>query len=195
MDCYNNREHVSATTIFDIDMIPEVAKWRWRTVEKGKTVKSLYIVTTDKNHLAYEPIVIYLHRLIMNAQKGQEIDHINGNSLDNRRQNLRLATRTQQCMNTCLRSDNSLGVRGVILDKRFDTYRFEIQKDNIRYYFKPYPTLVEAAFARKVAQEILFGEFARPNDDMEERFSNELSEHQREEIAEYVSTKIKEQLV
>ena len=45
------------------------------------------------------------------------IDHINGDKLDNRIENLRAATHSQNCMNRCQRSDNKSGVKGVRLKK------------------------------------------------------------------------------
>jgi len=59
---------------------------------------------------------IYFHRLVMNAPKGIEIDHKNGDRLDNRRSNLRLATRSQNEQNKLgVRPDSKSGVRGVEL--------------------------------------------------------------------------------
>ncbi|MBL0320755.1 MAG: HNH endonuclease [Alphaproteobacteria bacterium] len=42
---------------------------------------------------------VYMHRYIMTAKAGQEVDHINGNKLDNRKENLRLASHSQNCKN------------------------------------------------------------------------------------------------
>lgn len=55
----------------------------------------------------------YLHRLIMNAQKGEHIDHINGDGLDNRKANLRRATRSTNMANQ-RRPAGKSGYRGVV---------------------------------------------------------------------------------
>lgn len=55
---------------------------------------------------------VYMHRMIAGAEKGQEVDHINGDGLDNSRENLRIATRAQNCRNTPKRTAAS-GYRGV----------------------------------------------------------------------------------
>lgn len=83
---------------------------------------------------------IYLHRLIMDCPDDLEVDHIYHNLLDNRKSQLRLATSSQQKMNTRLRKDNRAGHRGIYFDtdrqkwavhlkdgdrrvtKRFDSY-------------------------------------------------------------------------
>lgn len=57
--------------------------------------------------------IIYLHREIMNAQPGQDVDHINGNKLDNTTVNLRLCTRQQNLANKPPRKDSKLQVKGV----------------------------------------------------------------------------------
>lgn len=54
----------------------------------------------------------YMHREIMKAPKGTEIDHINCNSFDNRKENLRFASRSLQCINTRWKLGVS-GFRGV----------------------------------------------------------------------------------
>ena len=55
---------------------------------------------------------ILLHHLIMGQKPGLQIDHINGNRLDNRETNLRHVTRSQQKMNSARRRDNRSGCRG-----------------------------------------------------------------------------------
>jgi len=66
---------------------------------------------------------ICMHRLIMNAPEGTEIDHRNGNKLDNRRQNLRLVPASVNNLNRRPRKDNSSGYPGVCWDKREKRWR------------------------------------------------------------------------
>lgn len=54
-----------------------------------------------------------MHRLVMFAQQGQEIDHINGNRLDNRKCNLRFVTRQQNLYNKKKRNNTSSIYKGV----------------------------------------------------------------------------------
>ena len=64
---------------------------------------------------------IYLHRALMDAPDGLEVDHINGDPLDNRRQNLRLVTRAQNAQNI-RRPVGRLGIRGVCWDSERAKY-------------------------------------------------------------------------
>lgn len=62
---------------------------------------------------------VYLHRLILPVPRGIEIDHINGNTLDNRRCNLRQVTHAQNAQNRwCVNSRSTTGLRGVTFDAR-----------------------------------------------------------------------------
>ena len=66
---------------------------------------------------------IRLHRFITNCPKDKVVDHINHNTLDNRRCNLRICTARENSMN---RSDNNTGCCGVHYIKRDNTYRATI---------------------------------------------------------------------
>lgn len=61
---------------------------------------------------------ILMHRLIMSAKQGEIIDHINHNGLDNRRKNLRIASRSLNKANSRFPIDNVSGFVGVFFDKR-----------------------------------------------------------------------------
>lgn len=66
----------------------------------------------------YPDKTVYLHRLILNAPKNKEIDHINGNKLDNRKQNLRLCNRSENRGNSNGKQLSSSKFRGVYWCKR-----------------------------------------------------------------------------
>lgn len=59
---------------------------------------------------------VYLHRFILPTPIGIEVDHIDGDGMNNRRSNLRPATRSQNLCNQRIRSDNLSGSKGVSWD-------------------------------------------------------------------------------
>ena len=101
----------------------------------------------------------YLHRLIMDAPRGIEVGHINGDSLDNRRCNLRLATRAQNACNTRMRSHSTIGLKGVERDGK--RYRARITVGGKRLPLGSFDSKEEAYSAYCKAAKELHGEFAR----------------------------------
>lgn len=78
---YRNRVLMQHFTIVDEDVADLLGERRW-SIFKPRGSRTLYARSGD----------IYLHRLVMNAKPGEQLDHINGNGLDNRRSNLRFTT-------------------------------------------------------------------------------------------------------
>ena len=83
----------------------------------------------------------------MNCPDEMEVDHIYHNLLDNRKSQLRLATSSQQKMNTKKRVDNSSGQRGVYYDKSRNTWNVNINFSDMsfRKRFKNYDDAVNMA--------------------------------------------------
>lgn len=102
----------------------------------------------------------YLHRLLLGLPDA-EIDHIDGNPLNNRRSNLRLATSSQNSANTRARAGRTLP-KGVYLTKsgRFEA-KIQIKGESI--FIGVYDSPEEAARAYDKAAVIHFGDFARLN--------------------------------
>lgn len=100
----------------------------------------------------------YLHHFVMNRPKGLEVDHIYHDTLDNRKSQLRIATSSQQKMNTKIRSDNTSGHRGVYYDKSRNTWNINIRVQG-RYYRKRYKTYQEACNQADIIYENEFGEY------------------------------------
>src|SRR5688500_18808863 len=109
---------------------------------------------------------IFMHREIMKAPKGTKIDHKNRNNLDNRKNNLRFATQTENMCNRPQQNNNSSGYKGVFerRNKTCITYCARIghnKKYTILGFFK---TKLEAAVAYNIAAKKLHGEFAFQNE-------------------------------
>ena len=105
---------------------------------------------------------IKLHRLITNAQKGQFVDHIDGNPLNNTVSNLRLCRKQQNEFNTKIRSDNKSGYKGVCLTRN-GKYRAYISLNGTQYNLGVFSTKEDAARAYNSKAKKLFGEYARLN--------------------------------
>lgn len=104
--------------------------------------------------------LIRLHRFIMKVGPGEsEVDHINGNPLDNRKSNLRLATRDQNMRNIRPDRKNKHGYIGVYNEgKRFKAC---ISVNNKTVHVRgSFDTAVEAAKARDLLAYETSGEFA-----------------------------------
>jgi len=104
---------------------------------------------------------LYMHRLIMGAKKGQQVDHIHHRTLDNRKSELRLCTNSQNQHNRVKYANNSSGFKGVCFDKHRKKWKAQITL-NCKYKFLGHydtPELAYAAYCRAAAE--LHGEFAR----------------------------------
>lgn len=88
------------------------------------------------------------------------IDHINRNRADNRICNLRLATQSQNNVNSCLRLDNATGHKGVMFDVRRKKYRAYIVVDSKQKHLGRFQEFDVACAAYDRAAVELFGEFA-----------------------------------
>jgi len=102
-----------------------------------------------------------LHRLIMSAKDGEFVDHINGDTRDNRRVNLRIATATQSAQNTAKKSNSKSRFKGVT--KTNKSYRVRIRHDGKRLQIGEFKDEVEAAYFYDLASLRLHGDFGKRN--------------------------------
>lgn len=109
---------------------------------------------------------IHLHRVIMervlgrSLEKKEEVDHINGDGLDNRRENLRIATSSQNKANTPKYKNNTSGYKGVTFNKPLGKWTARIQFKKVYYHLGVFDTPEEGHQAYCAAAERLHGEFA-----------------------------------
>jgi hypothetical protein len=105
----------------------------------------------------------YLHHHILNVQN-LEVDHIDGNGLNNQKENLRLATRAENARNCKLQRNNTSGFHGVSYQKQINRWMAYIKVNGKRKYIGVYETKEAAALAYNKAAKQYHGEFAKFND-------------------------------
>ena len=112
--------------------------------------------------------VVLLHRIILSRilerplLRSEMVDHIHGNTLDNRRSELRLSTNAQNQANVGRRSDNTSGFKGVYWNKRDRRWRALIRINGKQILVGSYPTPEEAHAAYFRVAQAHYGEFANP---------------------------------
>lgn len=104
-----------------------------------------------------------MHRMIMKPSPDYEVDHRNGNRLDNRRGNLRLASDAEQARNRKKYANKSSSFKGVSWETRDKRWRAYIKIGGKMNYLGHYEFESDAATAYDEAAIRHFGEFARLN--------------------------------
>ena len=107
---------------------------------------------------------IRMHRLIMGNPKNKDVDHINGDRLDNRKKNLRVCSSSQNMSNRNVQSNNKLGVKGVIRNRTGNKFIAQIGYRRKNKFIGVFKTIRSAALAYNRAAQKYHGEFARLND-------------------------------
>lgn len=133
----------------DLDDVEKITRYSWILSDKGYAVAQINRGT------------VQMHRLIFSAEKGQEVDHINSNRTDNRKQNLRFCTRSQNMMNRRKLAEKASRYKGVSIDRaKKSKWKAEIQLDKKRVVLGRFPTEEAAARAYDAKAKELFGDFA-----------------------------------
>lgn len=141
----------------DAACLPSV---KWHAIYNARTKK--WYATASLQH-GMKVRTVYMHRYILNAPQGMHVDHINGDGLDNRRSNLRLATRSQNQHNRRTQYNNATGYKGVSYFKNDRSYWMQFQVNGRRVRVGGFKTAMEAAKAYDRLAREHHGAFARLN--------------------------------
>lgn len=137
-DTYESPSYnVCKTYTIDAEDYPEVSKYKWVSDKSG------YAKNAD--------IGIYLHRFLLNAKLGQQVDHINLDVTDNRKENLRICNNSLNSSNR--RPYNKLSIKG-IEKHRNGKYSAYFRNKDKQYHSPCYDTKEEAVFARFILEQL-----------------------------------------
>jgi len=146
----NHRE----PALVDDDIFELASRCRWR-LRGNAGERSPHVVPTGGAPLKY------LHHYALKPPPGMVVDHRNGDPLDNRRQNLRVATKQQNAWNRAPQRGRSSPHGGV--SKIGDMYYASIKGDGVRFHLGVFADEQDAAMAVDRAAITLHGEFTRLN--------------------------------
>lgn len=122
--------------VIDAADVPLVEGYSWRALTDCRRVYAVTGIGPRGDVTA-----IRMHRLIMDAADGIDVDHIDHNGINNRRKNMRLCTRSQNLQNQRKRSDNTSGYKGVNYYKRTGKWRayimLEGKEKHLGYFDSP----------------------------------------------------------
>lgn len=145
--------------LVDDDDYEKLILHKWQLYPYG----SCYAVRKGSKRIG-EPRTVRMHREIMNAPKGIQVDHINGNGLDNRKSNLRFANTQQNAFNKEKRNINCTSkYKGVLQRKGSSTWIVRIKFNNRQFHLGSYKSETYAAAVYNVASRIMFGVYCREN--------------------------------
>jgi hypothetical protein len=154
--------------LIDTNRVDDIKQFKWSvskcTNKKTSSHINYYATTTiryrDENNKPKQK-GIQLHRFIMNAPKGMIVDHVNGNTLDTREENLRVCTFSQNKMHGVnMYSNNTSGFVGVTWVERQSQWMAYTKVNNKFINLGYYDFIEDAVEARLKGEEKYHKEFA-----------------------------------
>ena len=180
---YNKDSEKIYETIIYKDDIDKVKDFKWKSSnKKGK----IYIVSNKGE---------YLSRLILQCNNNKlQVDHINGNTLDNRKCNLRIVTQLENLNNCRPKNNNKIGIRGISIYNN-KGYGVDFFNNKKRFRTKTFKNISEAIYCRYLL-EIKINPIYRykENDELIFEYINQLDNNKKIELENYIDDIIRKNL-
>lgn len=152
----NGKKGDGKFAIIDDKYLKLVSKYSWHLKSNGYA--SAYFGGGRKNTKR-----IYLHHLITGKIKGKYTDHINNNKLDNRINNLRIATYSENSINSKKRKNGTSAYKGVSWNNKRKEWASQLTLKYKNYFLGWFKKEIHAAMAYDLWARELHGEFAKLN--------------------------------
>lgn len=107
--------------------------------------------------------VSLFHRVLMGPPKHMVVDHINGNTLDNRKSNLRVCTRRENLINSATKRGSSSKYKGVSWSKKDNSWRVRVHSNGLNVHLRYFKCEISAAHNYNEFAKKHFGEYAKLN--------------------------------
>lgn len=141
--------------------------WHAACPRKGVRTEDIYYAATNIKKPDGKKTILRMHRLLIDSPPGMEIDHINGDGLDNRRENLRVCTPSQNQGSRRLQSGCASEFKGVVRNKKAKKWQvgLQFQLDGIKHYryLGCFENEIDAATAYDKAARKHYGDYALLN--------------------------------
>ena len=135
-----------------------LSEYSWHVLKRRNTFYAVgYVMENGR------PKNRRMHRMIIKAEEGQQVDHINHNGLDNRKENLRICTNNQNQMNSKKRPGMTSKYKGVSWHKQKKRWCSEIKINRNNIHLGSFKDEKKAAMVYDDAARKYFGEFAYLN--------------------------------
>lgn len=138
---FNKKGEEKSKAIIDLEEIEKIKNTKWCLSSNG------YVCTNENKQ------TILLHRVIMNAQENEYVDHINRNRLDCRKENLQIVTMDENNKNHNLANTNTSGVTGVYWNNNMCKWGAYIGVDNKTLRLGHFISKEEAIITRLKAEK------------------------------------------
>lgn len=159
-----NRKMELFEVLIDLDDFEKVEKMgyklhaKWKKESRNYYIEACIYLGIFDNKPKYK--TIQLHKFLTNTSEEYIVDHINCNTFDNRKENLRIVKKDENCSNRRgANINNSIGLRNITYVKKENVFRVQIMKKGIRYQ-KDFKILEEAIEYAENKRKELFGEFS-----------------------------------